>query len=222
MIVGEKRVLVFDLDGTLIDSLGDLNQAANRLLRELDRPGLTPDEMRPMVGDGVAKLIERVLAARPGPAIALDAALDRFVALYEAAPAEATRAYPEVPETLTALRDAGFRLAVCTNKPEKLTRLILDRLGLARYFELVVGGDTLPFRKPDPRLLSHVTIALGVPIDQAMMIGDSEVDAATAEAAGMAFVLMTYGYHRGSVDSIPCAAALDRFGQLLDTIPSLV
>jgi phosphoglycolate phosphatase len=216
MIDGEKQVLVFDLDGTLIDSIGDLNEAANRLLAELGRPGLTAAEMRPMVGDGAGKLIERVLAARPGPPADAEAALARFLALYEAAPATATRPYPEVAATLAELRADGYRLAVCTNKPERVTRLILDRLALAQYFELIVGGDTMPFRKPDPRLLIHVAAALDVALDRILLIGDSEVDAATAEAAGVPFVLMTYGYRRGSVEAIRRAADLDRFGALLD------
>jgi phosphoglycolate phosphatase len=218
MTMRGKRVLIFDLDGTLIDSLGDLHAAANRLLAELGRAGLSLDETRPMVGDGVRKLVERALAARPGAPVETDAAVARFLALYEAAPATLTRPYAVVPETLAALRAAGFRLALCTNKPERLTRLILDRLSLGAFFERIVGGDTLAFRKPDPRILTELAAMLGTPLDQAALIGDSEVDAATATEAGMAFVLMTYGYRRGPAEEIRCAAALDRFGALLDLV----
>jgi len=215
---GLKQIWVFDLDGTLIDSIGDLNLAANRLLSELGRAPVAIDAMRPMVGDGVGKLVERVLAARPGPEIGFDEAVARFLGHYEKAPAEATRPYPGVPETLAALRNAGCRLAVCTNKPEAVTRLILDRLKLAPYFELVIGGDTMPYRKPDPRLLTVTVERMGAPLDAALMIGDSEVDAATAAAAAVPFVLMTYGYRRGPVETIECTAALDRFEALIDLV----
>ena len=172
-----------------------------------------------MIGDGVGKLVERVLAARPGtPPIDPDQALQQYLRFYEADPATATTAYGQVSETLSTLAAAGYRLAVCTNKPEKVTRLVLDRLGLAPCFELVVGGDTMPFRKPDPRLLTYIAEKLGVGLDDTLLIGDSEVDAATAEAAGIPFILMSYGYRRGPVETISAAAALDRFGDLVELL----
>jgi len=217
----ERRCLLFDLDGTLIDSIGDLNSAANRMLASHGRAPVGLAEMRPMIGDGVGKLVERVLAARPGsPPIDDAEALQQYLDFYEADPATATTAYPAVPETLSALAAAGYRLAVCTNKPEKVTRLVLDRLSLASFFDLVVGGDTMPFRKPDPRLITFIAEKLGVGLDDTLLIGDSEVDAATAEAAFIPFILMSYGYRRGPAETIPAAAALDRFGDLVGLLTS--
>lgn len=211
------RLIALDLDGTLIDSAPDLHRVVNLVLGEFDRDPLSLAEVRRMVGDGAARLVARALEARPGAAVAESAALRRFLDLYEAAPTQLTHLYPGVAETLAAFQDSGIALALCTNKPERSTRQILEALGIAACFGRVVAGDTLPWRKPDPRMLTHLLDATGVERTQALLVGDSEVDAETARSAGIAFVLMTYGYRRGPVETIPCLAALDRF-ELLPTL----
>lgn len=206
--------VIFDLDGTLVDSAGDLQRAVNRMLEDFGCAPLSPVEFRGMFGDGAGVLIARVLAARPSGRTDHAAALKRFLEHYETDLTTLTRPYPGAQEMLKALHRRGTKLAVCTNKPTGLTRTILQRLSLEGYFARVVGGDCLPFRKPDSRVLFEVLAQLQSPAASSVLVGDSEVDAATAKAAGVPFVLMTHGYHRGPVSEIPCVIALDQFEQL--------
>jgi phosphoglycolate phosphatase len=193
---GSFGLAIFDLDGTLIDSIGDIHAAVNRMLSERSQPPLALPEVRRMVGDGAAVLIDRVLSARPALGLDPDTALERYLGLYEAEPLGQTRLYSGVAETLALLQERGIRLAVCTNKPERPSRLILESFGLADRFERIVGGDTLPWRKPDRRVLDAVVAEMGGRADTSVLIGDSEVDAATAAAAEVPFILMSYGYRR--------------------------
>ena len=207
--------VIFDLDGTLIDSAGDLQVAANRVLNRFGCAPLSPAEFRSMFGDGVGALIARALAARQCP-VPDQEALRLFIAHYQADLTTLTRAYSGVQGMLEILDSRGLKLAVCTNKPIALTHVILERLALDRYFTHVVGGDSNPFRKPDPRVLLEMLAALQTSSAASVFVGDSEVDAATAAAAGVPFVLMTHGYHRGPVGEIPCIAALEHFERLAD------
>jgi phosphoglycolate phosphatase len=206
-------LLIFDLDGTLIDSAGDLHNAVNRMLREAGRPPLPLSAVRKMIGNGTPRLVERALAVETSPPVDQARAFARFMEFYEAAATDLTTTYPGVEATLDTLAARGHVMAVCTNKPERATRAILDSLGLDGYFGHIVGGDTMDWHKPDPRMITAITTALGFAIADTIVIGDSEVDAETASAAGAHFVLMTYGYHRGPVADIPCWARLDRFGE---------
>ena len=208
------ELLIFDLDGTLVDSAPDLRIAVNRVLAVQGGDPLDLAQIRRMVGDGAAQLLARAFAARNLTAADPDAALRQFFAAYAADPTANTVLYADVSETLAALQRRGIPMAVCTNKPEAPARIVLERLGIATYFREVVGGDTHPFRKPDPRMLEGLLRSFGVPAGRALMVGDSEVDAATAQAARVPFALMTYGYRRGSAQDIPCVAALDGFAGL--------
>lgn len=211
-------LIVFDLDGTLIDSAPDLAAAANAMLMDFGCAPLAVAQVRQMIGDGVAMLVTRALAARrcepPDPARALQA----FMRHYESGATSLTSAFPGAIDTLRTLRAAAIPLAVCTNKPARLSAHVLEGLGLAQYFARVIGGDSLPFRKPDPRVLLSLVEAFDVRPDRSLLVGDSEVDAATARAAGVPFVLMKHGYRRGPAEDIPCLAALESFGEL----PALV
>lgn len=199
--------VIFDLDGTLIDSAPDLHAAVNRMLGDLGLAPLSLPEVRRMVGDGAGALISRVLAARGVDPALQPQALRAFLSCYAEDPVKHTKVYPGVREALVRLGEAGLGLSLCTNKPEAPTREVLKRLELASHFVQVVGGDTFPFRKPDPRVLQHL---LGdTPAQQAVLVGDSEVDAATASAAGMPFVLVSYGYHRSALAEISRDALLD-------------
>ncbi|MGH8297985.1 MAG: phosphoglycolate phosphatase [Steroidobacteraceae bacterium] len=211
-------LVVFDLDGTLIDSAADLATAVNGMLGEFGGAPLSVQEVRRMIGDGVAMLVARALAAR-GCGQADPAAASRlFMRHYESDATSRTTAFPGVREALAALRADAISLAVCTNKPARIATGILESLGLAGYFARLVGGDSLPFRKPDPRVLLAMLEELDAPPERSLLVGDSEVDAATARAAEVRFVLMKHGYHRGPVEDIACLAALEGFAQL----PALV
>jgi phosphoglycolate phosphatase len=215
-----QGLLIFDLDGTLIDSAPDIRRAVDAMLADLKAAPLPFATVRGMIGDGARQLVSRVLSAS-GIVTDEDSALRSYLAHYKAAPVVETRPYPGVPETLAALLGSGYRLAVATNKPEALARQVLDELGLADRFEQIVGGDTNPYRKPDPRILTGLIAALAANSTEAIMIGDSEVDAETAAAAGLPFVLMTCGYHRGSLSAMPHALQLDTFNALPAALNSL-
>lgn len=207
-------LIVFDLDGTLVDSAADLAAAVNAMLADFGREPLAVAQVRLMIGDGVARLIARALAARQCGSADPAAAEGAFMRHYEARATSLTMPYPGVAEALQELREAGIPLAVCTNKPARISARILGTLGLAGHFARVIGGDSLPFRKPDPRVLLALVEAFGVRPQASLLVGDSEVDAATASAAGVPFVLMKHGYRRGRAEAIPCLAALEGFGEL--------
>jgi phosphoglycolate phosphatase len=213
--VRPPTAIVFDLDGTLIDSAGDLQYAANEVLANFDCEPLSLHEFRTMFGDGVGALVARALAARDC-VVPQGKARRLFFEYYRANLTRLTRPYPGAQEMLESLRRKGLKLAVCTNKPTDLTKAILERLALDGYFTRVLGGDSLPFLKPDRRVLLQTLTELDVPPASSLFAGDSEVDAATAAAAGVRFVLMTHGYHRGPVGDIPCSVALEDFQQLVE------
>src|SRR5512146_1724587 len=207
-------LVVFDLDGTLVDSAADLAAAINAMLADFGCEPLSVPEVRRMIGDGVAMLVARALAARNCQQADLTAAARVFMRYYESGATSLTAAFPGVDDALRALRDDGIPLAVCTNKPARISADILGSLGLAGYFARLIGGDSLPFRKPDPRVLHALLDTFAARPETSLLVGDSEIDAATARSAGMPFVLMKHGYHRGPVEEIPCLAALENFGQL--------
>jgi len=203
-------LLVFDLDGTLIDSVPDLHAAINIMLRERGGGPLSPAEVRRMVGDGAPALVARALAAS-GADPDDPTALPRFIALYEAEPVRLTRPYPGVPETLAALRRRACRTAICTNKPQHAALLVLRALGLLPLFDGIAGGDRFPVKKPDPGHLFGLIGELGGSPAAAAMIGDNEHDAAVARAAGLPLILMRYGYARVDPESLGADALLDDF-----------
>ena len=210
----QTTLVVFDLDGTLIDSAPDMHRAVNLMLADLGCSPLALADIRTMVGDGASALIARALAARQCVSVDTGHALAQFLQHYESNPTEFTRIFPGVPPTLERLHASGLTLAVCTNKPTRLTEMVIERLGLRRFFSRIVAGDSMPFRKPDPRALLEVLDGFDTPPAAAILVGDSEVDAATAQAAKVPFILMTYGYHRGPIDAISSIATLDHFGEL--------
>jgi len=212
------RALLFDLDGTLVDSVPDLAAALAILLAERGRPPLGIAAVTAMVGDGAAKLVERALAASGAGGTPLGPALDRFLALYEANATRLTRVYDGVPEGLGALADAGWRLALCTNKPERATRAVLEALGLAPHFAVVLGGDSLPTRKPDAGPLLAALDRLGVAPSRAAMVGDHANDVLAARNAGTAAILARYGYGAATLGSLVPDAAIDRFSQLFGAL----
>jgi len=220
----ERPAILFDLDGTLVDSLPDLCRALNLLLEEERRRPLTDSEIRPMVGDGAARLVERALAATGGLAAGdLPVMTRRFLIFYEDGVADQTRPYPGVVETLTALRDRGFAMAVCTNKPHRPSVEILAALGLREFFPAVVGGDSIDgARKPDPRMVIAALEAVGAPLGRALFVGDSANDVGAARAAGLPVAIVTYGYARGPVSELGADALIDRFSDLPAVVDRLL
>lgn len=207
-------LLVFDLDGTLIDSVPDLTDALNRVLGEHGYAPLSRAEVAPMVGDGVPALVARAFAARGGTAQEAEAALPHYIATYEANATHLTRPYPGVLDTLPELRRRGYRNALCTNKLQQATLTVLAGLELAALFEGVAGGDRYPVRKPDPGHLLGLIDELGGSPERAVMIGDSENDAAVAHAARVPLVMMRYGYARADPATLGGLAVLDHFADL--------
>lgn len=186
------RLAVFDLDGTLVDSAPDLHAALDRLMAARGLRGFTRSEVIGMVGDGAKVLVERALAARGQPFD--QAALDAFLADYTANAAVETRPFPGIEAALDALRADGWRLAVCTNKPEAAARELLGALGLLPRFAALGGGDSFPVRKPDPAHLRLTIEAAGGPGSGVVMVGDHHNDMAAAEGAGVPAVFVGWGY----------------------------
>ncbi|WP_179378681.1 phosphoglycolate phosphatase [Jannaschia marina] len=185
--------VVFDLDGTLIDSAPGLQQAAAALMAELSLPEPDLPTTIGFVGSGAPKLVERCLRWAGAEPEAYPQALDRFLALYNRDPMSGTTTYPGAQALLDVLHERGLHLGLCTNKPARPTRTILEALALGP-FDAVVGGDSLPVRKPDPAPLLHVIAALGATADTTLYVGDTIVDWHTARAAGVAYAHIDGGY----------------------------
>jgi phosphoglycolate phosphatase len=215
-----RCLLVFDLDGTLVDSVPDLRAALNEMLRERGRPPLSLPQVKRMIGDGAPAMVAQALGAS-GADPAEPGALARFLEIYEADAVRLTRPYPGVQETLIALRRRGYRTAICTNKPQRATIAVIEGLGFLSLFDAVAGGDRFPVRKPDPGHLLRLIDELGGSVAATAMIGDNENDAAAARAAGVRLVLMTYGYPRVDPRSLAADALLEHFFELPQALESL-
>jgi phosphoglycolate phosphatase len=219
--VRHLKAVVFDLDGTLVDSAPDLAVAANQLLAQLGRAPLDLSKVRMMIGDGVRVLVERVITVTGGmPArVDLEGLTKTFLALYEPNVARTTRPYPGVAETLPRIAKLGLTLAVCTNKPERASRALLQALGLDGLFAAVVGGDSAPARKPDPRHLLFTLERIGVGAEHTLFVGDNEHDVATGRGAGVPVVVVSYGYCRTPIAELEADAEIAEFSALYDLLP---
>ncbi|MEO7794426.1 MAG: HAD-IA family hydrolase [Thermoanaerobaculia bacterium] len=184
--------IVFDLDGTLIDSRPDLTLAIQRMRAALGLSARSEVEVGGMIGEGARVLVERALAEAPAE-ISRPAALADFLAHYAEVCTRATRAYEGIAAVLDSA-SARWPLALLTNKPIAMTDRLIDHLGWRELFRLVVGGDSLAWRKPDPRTLAHVASELGFETGEVVLVGDSRIDAETAAAAGAGFIWVEWGY----------------------------
>ncbi|MDE4172686.1 phosphoglycolate phosphatase [Phaeobacter sp. PT47_59] len=207
-----SQAIVFDLDGTLIDSAPDIHAAANRMLQDFDHTPLTLERVTSFIGNGIPNLVRLVMQERGIPETEEDTMQARMLVHYMAHPADLSQPYPGVTNCLQTLRDQGYKLGVCTNKLRAPSIQILDALDLSRFFEVVVGGDTLPVKKPDPAPLHAAFQALGG--NALLYVGDSEVDAATAQAAKIPFALFTKGYRKTPVEDLPSSVTFDDFTKL--------
>jgi phosphoglycolate phosphatase len=186
------RTLLLDLDGTLVDTVPDLTAALNRLMQARGLADFAHDQVAGMVGDGVGVLVARAFASRDRPCDA--AAVAEMTADYTAHVAEESRLYPQVMPVLEQLVDQHWRLAVCTNKPERAARDLLQAMGLSALVCAVGGGDSFPVRKPDPRHLLETLMQAGGQIDAAVMLGDHRNDVMAAREAGIPSIFAAWGY----------------------------
>jgi phosphoglycolate phosphatase len=194
------KAVVIDLDGTLLDTATDLAEAANNMLAELDRPPVGVDVLKTYIGNGVTRLVKRALTRNEEEEpddVLLGKAIPAFERYYARNVSKTSRPFPGVVEGLQALRAAGFRLACVTNKTQRFTLPLLEDTGLLDYFELVLSGDSLPRKKPDPLPLVHASQHFGIDVGNLLLIGDSLNDTQAARAAGCPVFCVPYGYNRG-------------------------
>ena len=212
--------VVWDLDGTLVESAPDLAKALNALLNEHDCNGHPVDQVRPMIGAGVAKLIERGFRASGAPLdeAACQALMPRFMEIYTACATDSTHLVPGAREAVLRIYNAGLGQAICTNKPLSVTLQILDALDVRGYFGSVVGGDSTPAKKPDPLPLQRCLEELRVLPARAVMVGDSAADVGAAQACGVPVVLVPDGYTGVSAEALGADYTVRR----LSDIPGLL
>jgi phosphoglycolate phosphatase len=190
------HALIFDLDGTLVDTAPDLHAATNHVLASIDRPPVTMTQLRAFVGHGAMKLIERGVEATGGPVdqATLKKLHGDFLSYYGENISAHSTVFEGLVQVLDQAQQAGLKLGVCTNKVEALSLKLLTELGLMPRFGSLVGGDTLPVLKPDPAPLITAATRLGVDPLHAMMVGDSETDIRTAQNAGLPVLAVSFGY----------------------------
>ncbi|HEX9702837.1 MAG TPA: phosphoglycolate phosphatase [Rhodospirillales bacterium] len=210
------EALIFDLDGTLIDSAPDVCASINRVLTVKGRRAVTLNEAKDMVGWGGRVLVEKALAltGAPGTSEEIDDALDGFLATYAAHPVEHSTLFPGAWDALEGFRAAGIPMGICTNKPQATTRPVLEAMGLVGFFAVVACGDTVPRRKPDGEHVLGVVRALGAVAATAAMIGDSENDIAAAIDASVKSVAVTFGYAHLPYAKLGADALIDHFDEL--------
>ncbi|MCW7543060.1 phosphoglycolate phosphatase [Aurantimonas litoralis] len=217
------QAVLFDLDGTLVDSAPDIHAALNETLASYGEPPFTLEAVTRMVGRGVPVLVERAwegLGKSIDPA-ERDRVVDRFLAIYEPRATELTTLTAGASEATRALVDAGTPIGVVTNKPEAATREILSHFGLSELMQVVVGGDAGPAKKPEPGLLLLACERLGFAADQVVFVGDSENDVAAAKAAGMPVVVLRGGYTSIAADDLGADAVVDRLDALGAAVSTL-
>jgi phosphoglycolate phosphatase len=210
------RALIFDLDGTLIDSKIDLIHAVNATLQALGRERLPPETIAGYIGHGAPKLVARALGSRNEEET--QHALKFFLDYYEQHKLDNTCLYPGAAETLAVLHRQGVPMAVLTNKPVRISNRILDALQVAKYFRVVYGGNSFETKKPDPLGANAIVAELAVSASETLLVGDSEVDVQTARNAGMHAAFANYGFGVYNRDAFPADFYLDRIDELLQVV----
>lgn len=213
----KPRLLIFDLDGTLIDSREDLSQAVNQTRAFMGLPPLDHDVVASYVGNGAPVLIRKALGPEASQSD-VDRGLEFFLAYYRDHMLDYTVLYPGVREALDTLLAGGRDLAVLTNKPVRISRAIVDGLGLGRHFRFVYGGNSFERKKPDPIGIDTLRAAYGVQRGRTLMVGDSSVDVVTARNAGVPVCGVRYGFQPETFDEHPPDMLVDRLDQLSDWV----
>ena len=208
--------LLFDLDGTIIDSAPDVCASINQTLSTMGRPHITVDNTKALVGFGARTLCEKTLSitGEPGNEEDINFLLTGFLEYYRKNPSEHTVIFPGALKALNHFKDAGIQLGICTNKPEATCFPVLDSLELRHLFSSVICGDTMEFRKPDPRHVFHTLDDMGADSSNAAFVGDSEADIEAANNAGLPSVLVTFGYCHMPFDNLKANAMIDHFDEL--------
>ena len=216
------RAVLFDLDGTLVDSAPDLTLAANKMLSALGYPQVNCTQVKGWVGDGVRSLVLRALTAILGD-VPDESLIEQGYVLFQRYYAESvyqdSTLYPGVHETLQTLKSSGLALACVTNKPSRFTKPVLEKSGLTGFFGAVVSGDDLPLKKPDPAPLEFAAEQLGVPLTTCVLVGDSINDISAAAAAGIPVLWATYGYAgQDDIEQDATYGAIDTIFQLCECL----
>lgn len=209
-------VVAFDLDGTLADTAPDLTAALNHVLARLGRPKMEAQAVRHLVGHGARALLRKALG---GDEAAVERGLPLYLDFYAANICVGTSRYPAVEQAMDALAARGAKLAICTNKPERLTHLLLEALGWTGRFAAIVGADTLSVRKPDPLPLRTAIARAGG--GRGAFVGDSVTDAETARAAGVPFVAVSFGFSDRPVEALGADAVIDDYDALIGALERL-
>jgi phosphoglycolate phosphatase len=222
--MNRSPALVFDLDGTLVDTAPDILGALNFVLVREGRRPVTRADLRHLVGHGARTMFAEALTITGGPlpeprVVEL---IDDYIAHYRAHIADESRPFPGVKETLAHFVQTGARLGVLTNKPQELAVPLLETLGLAKYFAATHGAGRFSYSKPDARVFHHVIDEMGGAGAGALMIGDSTTDAKTARAAAVPLILLTYGYTPDPVETLGADAIADEFAELPDLVESIL
>lgn len=210
------KLICFDLDGTLVDSVPDLRLALNAMLDEFQLPHCHDQQIKTWVGNGLPKLVERALLHVAGKNVAQSDALSCFEKHYSHYLNSASCLYPDVVSTLKMLKNRGYKSALITNKAELFLPELLKHFEIAEYFDLVIGGDTLLKNKPDPMQVDFACKHFSVEKSEAVMVGDSKNDILAGQNAGLMSIALTYGYNYGEpVSLLNPDHIIDQFNELL-------
>lgn len=211
-------VVMYDLDGTLLDTASEIAQAANLTLKEFGREPVSEEDVRNWIGHGTGWLMKQAWESSGNTSDASwDTVMTRFIHHYEVTAGTTSKPFPYVLETLKKAREYGVKQAVVTNKESRFTERVLERHGLSGSFDLVICGDSLSVKKPDPAVIEHCLHTLGATRGEALFVGDSEIDVATARAAGVICWAVPYGYNLGR----PIAEAMpDRIVEDIREVPN--
>jgi len=220
----KNAAILFDLDGTLIDTAPDLAASMNFVLQQNGRAQVPAADVRHMVGQGARVLMERGMAATGTPASApeLDRLFDEFLDYYLAHIADHSAVFPAVEKILTQLKSAGALLAVCTNKPESASIKLLREFSLDGYFSAIIGGDSLAVRKPDPGHILGTLEKMGATVSKAIMVGDSANDIDAAKAAGIPAIGVPFGYTAIPIHDLGADLVVEHFDDLIPALTELL
>ena len=215
-MVNKKQIIVFDLDGTLVNSAPDLCYALNKTLEEINIPLITLQEVMGYLGDGALELIKRGISKHHNvDNYDLEKLRLRFLDIYDDCLLDKTDFYENVLETLEKLKKMNFTLAICSNKPELLVKRIIKGLNAIDFFGAITGGDTYEFRKPDSRHLERTILEAGRKVDQAIMVGDSENDIKCANSINVPSIVVDFGYSRAPVENLNANIIMNNYQNLI-------